>query len=138
METSGLNSFLFTAQDKGVQFLTCRSVATSFSVATIPKEMSADYVLDILMGNRLVLSVIYELSQRLVHGFMGVTADEYIDSFKAICRSVVYIVFCLVRYTDYIVDLFALSVTSVSYAYVHEGSFATIAVLNTQCQGNVI
>ena len=67
--------------------------------------MSTDDVLDILLGDSLVLGIIYQFTKRFVHWFVGMATDEYIDPLKAICRSVIDIVLCLMLNTDYIMDL---------------------------------
>ena len=138
VEASSLDAFLFAGQDHGEQLLCRGSVATSFTIATEPQEVSADDVLDILMRYGLVLGVIDELTKGLIHGLVCVTTHEHIDALKAISGAVVDIVLGLVLDSDDIVDLFTFSMPTVTDTNIHEGRLASVPVLNAKSHGDVI
>ena len=138
MESSGFYLFfLLAVQNNRVEFATCRSVASSFTIATEAKEMTADNVLDIALSHKFVVSIINEPGRWSVHRLMSVTADKYVDAFEAVNGSVVRVVPGLVLNTENVPRLLA-HLAHMTNADIYESALAPITILDAESQSDII
>lgn len=139
MEASGLYLFfLFAVQDDRVQLLTRGSVASSLTISAEAEEVTAHQVLDILLRDKFVFSIIDQLAERLVHGLVSVTTDKDIDALKTVSGSVVDVVLRLMLHSEDIASLLALFDTYMTDPDIHESALAPISVFDAESYSDVV